>query len=157
MRVLRAQSGVGPTGKEVRENERLQRKVEKEQRLLEKFAKRQARRTGMSETEVLLEVLNDPEQFGIPAVQEEVEEYFGKEPSKGVITGNPEQFEAFKERRQILGGLAGMAGLGLLGAAIPAVSRMRRRLPGGFTPVGAQTQQTNILERLFPGLFGIDG
>ena len=128
MRTLRAQNGVGPTGKEVRENERFQRKAEKEQRLLEKFAKKQSRRTGMSETEALLEALN-----------------------------NPEQFEAFKERRQILGGLAGMAGLGILGAAIPAVSRMRRRVPGGFTPVGAQTQQTNILERLFPGLFGIDG
>ena len=128
MRTLRAQNGVGPTGKEIRENERFQRKAEKEQRLLEKFAKKQARRTGMSQTEALLEALN-----------------------------NPEQFEAFKERRQILGGLAGMAGLGILGAAVPAVSRMRRRVPGGFTPVGAQTQQTNILERLFPGLFGIDG
>ena len=128
MRTLRAQNGVGPTGKEIRENERFQRKTEKEQRLLEKFVERKAKRTGMSETEALLEALN-----------------------------NPEQFEAFKERRQILKGLAGMAGLGILGAAIPAVSRMRRRVPGGFTPVGAQTQQTNILERLFPGLFGIDG
>ena len=128
MRTLRAQNGVGPTGKEIRENERFQRKTEKEQRLLEKFVERKARRTGMSETEALLEALN-----------------------------NPEQFEAFKERRQILGGLAGMAGLGILGAAVPAVSRMRRRIPGGYTPVGAQTQQTNILERLFPGLFGIDG
>ena len=128
MRILRAQNGVGLTGKEIRENERFQRKAEKEQRLLEKFAERQARRTGMSETEALLEALQDPEQF-----------------------------EGFKERRQILGGLAGMAGLGLLGAAIPAVSRMRKRIPGGFTPAGASTHQTNILERLFPGLFGIDG
>ena len=128
MRILRAQNGVGPTGKEIRENERFQRQLDKQERLLEKFAKRQARKTGMSETEALLEALNDPEEF-----------------------------EGIKERRQILGGLAGMAGLGLLGAAVPAVSRMRRRLPGGFTPVGAQTQQTNILERLFPGLFGIDG
>ncbi len=128
MRILRAQNGVGPTGKEDRENERFQRRTEKERRLLEKFAGKQARRTGMSETEALLEALNDPEQF-----------------------------EAFKERRQILKGLAGMAGLGVLGAAIPAVSRRRGRIPGGFTPVGAQTHQTNFLERLFPGLFGIDG
>ena len=63
MRILRAQDGVGPTGKEVRENERFQRKAEKEQRLLEKFAKKQSRRTGMSETEALLEALNNPEQF----------------------------------------------------------------------------------------------
>ena len=118
MRTLRAQNGVGPTGKEIRENERFQRKTEKEQRLLEKFVERKAKRTGMSETEALLEALN-----------------------------NPEEFEGFKERRQILGGLAGMAGLGILGAAIPAVSRMRRRVPGGFTPVGAQTQQTNILDQ----------
>ena len=128
MRILRADNGVGPTGKQVREDERFQRKLDKEQRLLEKFAGKQARRTGMSETEALLEALN-----------------------------NPEQFEAFKERRQILKGLAGMAGLGVLGAAVPAVSRMRRRIPGGYTPQGAQTHQTNFLERLFPGLFGIDG
>ena len=73
MRILRADNGVGPTGKEVREDERFQRKLDKEQRLLGKFAGKQARRTGMSETEALLEALN-----------------------------NPEQFEAFKERRQIL-------------------------------------------------------
>lgn len=128
MRVLRAQDGVGPTGKEVRENERFQRRSDRENRQLMKFLKKQGRRTGMSETEALLETLN-----------------------------NPQQFEDFQERRKMLKGLAGMAGLGILGQAIPAVSRMRRRIPGGFTPQGAQTQQTNILERLFPGLFGIDG
>ena len=128
MRILRAENGVGPTGKEIREDERFQRRSDRENRKLMKFLKKQGRRTGMSETEALLETLNDPQQF-----------------------------EDFKERRKMLQGLAGMAGLGVLGAAVPAVSRMRKRIPGGFTPVGAQTHQTNFLERLFPGLFGIDG
>jgi len=127
MRILRANNGVGPTGKQFRENERLQRQLDKQERLLQKFARKQARKTGMSETEALLETLNDPQEF-----------------------------EDFKERRKMLQGLAGMAGLGLASQVIPAVSRMRSRLPGRFTPQGAPAKQTNLLERLFPGLFGID-
>lgn len=128
MRALRADNGVGPTGKEIRADERFQRKLDKQNRQLMKFLKKQGRRTGRSETDLLLDTLS-----------------------------NPEQFEDFQERRKMLQGLVGMAGLGILGQAIPAVSRMRSRLPGRFTPQGAPAKQTNLLERLFPGLFGIDG
>jgi hypothetical protein len=133
--IRKAQEGMGPTegnppltNKQIRENERFQRRADKNNRLLMKYLKKQTRKGGPEGVEGLLQVLQDPEGF-----------------------------EDFKERRKMIGGAAGMAGLGLLGQLIPAISRMRRRLPGGFTPQGAQTQQTNLLERLFPGLFGIDG
>ena len=123
--IRKAQEGMGPTEGYSRKEEKFDRRTDKENRLLMKFLKKQARKTGKSESELLLETLQ-----------------------------NMEGFENFKERRKMLGGLAGMAGLGLAGQVIPAVARMRSRTPGGFIP---ENQQTNLLERLFPGLFGLDG
>ena len=123
--IRKAQEGMGPTEGYSREEEKFDRRTDRENRLLMKFLKKQARKTGKSESELLLETLQ-----------------------------NMEGFENFKERRKMLGGLAGMAGLGLASQIIPAVSRMRKRTPGGFIP---ENQQTNLLERLLPGLFGLDG
>jgi hypothetical protein len=136
--IRKAQEGMGPAGngdgydyepsltnKEIRENERFQRKAEKEDRLLKKYLKKQGKKTDSPEIDILLKTLQDPQAF-----------------------------EDFKNRRKMVGGLAGMAGLGVLGQLIPAISRMRGRLPGRFTPQGASTHQTNLIERLFPGLFG---
>jgi hypothetical protein len=123
-----AQEGMGPTEGYSREEEKFDRRTDKENRLLMKYLKKQAKKTGKSESELLLETLQ-----------------------------NMEGFEGFKEKRKMLGGLAGMAGLGLASQVIPAVARMRKRRPGGFTPQGASTHQTNLIERLFPGLFGLDG
>ena len=123
--IRKAQEGMGPTEGYSRKEERFDRRTDKENRLLMKYLKKQARKTGKSEAELLLETLQ-----------------------------NMEGFQNFKDRRKMLGGLAGMAGLGLVGQIIPAVARMRSRTPGGFIP---ENQQTNLLERLFPGLFGLDG
>ena len=123
--IRKAQEGMGPTEGYSRKEERFDRRTDRENRLLMKYLKKQARKTGKSEAELLLETLQ-----------------------------NMEGFQNFKDRRKMLGGLAGMAGLGLAGQIIPAVARMRSRTPGGFIP---ENQQTNLLERLFPGLFGLDG
>ena len=123
--IRKAQEGMGPTEGYSRKEERFDRRTDKENRLLMKYLKKQARKTVKSEAELLLETLQ-----------------------------NMEGFQNFKDRRKMLGGLAGMAGLGLVGQIIPAVARMRSRTPGGFIP---ENQQTNLLERLFPGLFGLDG
>jgi hypothetical protein len=123
--IRKAQEGMGPTEGYSRKEEKFDRRTDRENRLLMKYLKKQARKTGKSEAELLLETLQ-----------------------------NMEGFQNFKDRRKMLGGLAGMAGLGLVGQIIPAVARMRSRTPGGFIP---ENQQTNLLERLFPGLFGLDG
>jgi hypothetical protein len=134
MRTIKTESGNGYdyepplTNKQIRENERFQRRANKENRLLNKYLEKQERRGGPEGVEGLLQTLQ-----------------------------NPEGFEDFKERRKMLKQLALMGGTALAGSLIPAISRMRKRLPGGFTPQGASTHQTNIWERLFPGLFGTDG
>ena len=134
MRTIKTESGNGYdyepplTNKEIRENERFQKRANKENRLLNKYLEKQERRGGPEGVEGLLQTLQ-----------------------------NPEGFEDFKERRKMLKQLALMGGTALAGSLIPAISRARKRLPGGFTPQGASTHQTNIWERLFPGLFNIDG
>ena len=79
--IRKAQEGMGPTEGYSRKEEKFDRRTDRENRLLMKFLKKQARKTGKSESELLLETLQ-----------------------------NMEGFENFKERRKMLGGLAGGGG-----------------------------------------------